>query len=238
MRAVILVINTEVNTMVKTINIEGYECHLAQGAGATELGYLLYPALVPFEDRWLERMAGELNVSLVTVYVPADDWNNVLTPWPEPPEAKGFPPFDGKAGEFLTLLQTKIIPQVEENITGLQHRDLIGVSLGGLFTLWQWMGCDTFRSIASLSGSFWYPGFIDWFSGIKIPSKEGKAYFLLGEEEPKAHVKAYQSVGVNTERIVERFKSAGIAVEFEWVPGNHFSRPVHRAERALRALYS
>ena len=225
--------------MIQKINIEGFGCHLANLKGAQTVTYLIYPAIVPFKDEWLEKMSKELNVSLVAVYVPAEQWNDALTPWAEPGETKESDPFGGKASEFLKFLQTKIIPTVERylGVASTGKRDLMGVSLGGLFTLWQWMLCDTFRSIACLSGSFWFFGFIDWFNRQPIPSKTGKAYFLLGEQEPHAHIKAFQSVGVNTEQIVSRLKESGINTEFEWVPGNHFSEPVHRAERALRALY-
>ena len=226
--------------MIKKINVKGFDCHIAINQASETITYLLYPALVPFKDEWLLRMSNELGVTLAAVYVPADDWNDVLTPWPEPGEAKGCPPFAGKSAEFLKLLQGEIIPAVDK-VVGFEAgvmRDLMGVSLGGLFTLWEWMICDTFRSIACLSGSFWYNGFIDWFDKQPVPKKSGKAYFLLGEEEPEAHVKAFRSVGVNTEAVVSRLKESGINVEFEWVPGNHFSEPVHRAERALRGLYS
>ena len=223
--------------MITKINIKGFECVFVPFEGSSTLTYFIYPALVPFDDKWIERMSSQLKVSIAVVYVPTDDWNDVLTPWPEPPESKGFPPFGGKAAEFLNLLQNEIVPQIEKMVGKVEFRDLIGVSLAGLFTLWEWLGCNLFRSIASLSGSFWYDGFIEWFSKQTIPEKQGKAYFLLGEDEPKAKIKAYQSVGVNTEKVVEKLKEAGIKVKFEWVPGNHFSKPVHRAEKALHALY-
>lgn len=225
--------------MIIKTKVEGYECHCAPFPDSNSIAYLIYPQLAELEDRWLERMAETLKTTLTMVYVPAEDWNDALTPWPEPGEAKGCPPFAGKASDFLSLLRLKIIPAVEKNagIKADVARDLIGVSLGGLFTLWQWLECDTFRSIGCLSGSFWYNGFIEWFEKQPLPSKTGQAYFLLGEEEPFSHVKAFQSVGVNTEKIVERLKEAGIPVTFEWVPGNHFSRPVHRAEKALQHLY-
>lgn len=225
---------------MKTLNIEGYGCHVAPASQSSVVCYMIYPALETFEDKWIEKMAVELNINLAMVYVPADKWNDVLTPWPEPGEAKGCPPFAGEAKDFLNILQTKIIPGVEEacQIDKVTARDLVGVSLSGLFTFWQWMLCDTFRNIASLSGSFWYVGFMEWFDKQNIPAKTGKSYFLLGEEEPYSHVKAFQSVGDNTLSIVDTLKQHGIKVTFEWVPGNHFSRPLHRAQRALTALYS
>lgn len=222
--------------MVTKINIKGYQCHVVGNPESETLTYMLYPALEQLEDKWLERMAAIHKINLAMVYVPAQDWNNSLTPWPEPPEAKGFDPFGGDAPQFLELLQKEILPAVESKVK-IKERDLMGVSLSGLFTLWQWMLCDTFRNIASLSGSFWYEGFKEWFDSLAIPHKSGKAYFLLGEEEPKAHIVAYQSVGVNTLHVVEKLKNTGINVTFEWVPGNHFSRPVHRAEKALDNLY-
>lgn len=222
--------------MTTKINVKGFICHLAENPASDVVTYMLYPALEQLEDKWLERMASLHKINIAMVYVPANDWNNVLTPWPEPPEAKGFPPFDGDAVKFLNLLQKEIIPSVESKIN-IKERDLMGVSLSGLFTLWQWMVCTTFRNIASLSGSFWYSGFKEWFDDVKIPERNGKAYFLLGEEEPKAHITAYQSVGENTLHIVEKLKEGGVNVTFEWVPGNHFSRPVHRAEKALDNLY-
>lgn len=200
--------------------------------------YMIYPEIAGLSDGWLQEMADKYGVAVVMVYVPADKWNDVLTPWPEPGEAKGFPPFAGEGAQFLKTLQEDIIPQVEKTMglpAGLR-RDLIGVSLSGLFALWQWMQCDTFRSIACLSGSFWFAGFLDWFDARPIPAKAGKAYFLLGREEPHATVKAYRSVGECTEKIVGRLQAAGIATTFEWVPGNHFADPLGRAARAFAAL--
>ena len=226
--------------MVTKIKVKDFECCCRNNSEASNVTYLIYPALVPFAESWIDKTAEQYKVALVVVYVPADKWNDVLTPWSEPGEAKGFPPFAGEASEFLKFLKSEIIPATEKQISVSDDvpRDLIGVSLSGLFTVWQWILCDTFRNIASLSGSFWYNGFIEWFEKQKLPAKTGKAFFLLGEEEPKAHIKAYRSVGEDTEKVVTRFKDAGIQVTFDWVPGNHFSQPVHRAELAFKSLYS
>ena len=224
--------------MIKNLNIGALKCECVRNDKSDVVTYMIYPAVVSFDQGWIERMSTEYGVSIVMVYVPSDDWNNFLTPWPEPGEEKGFPPFAGQASEFLKTIQEKVIPEADE-VLGLSQpqRDLIGVSLSGLFTLWEWMICDTFHNIGSLSGSFWYSGFIDWFKSQTVPPKKGKAFFLLGKEEPKANIKAYRSVGVNTEAVVERLKESGIMTIFDWVPGNHFANPVPRAELAFKSLY-
>ena len=226
--------------MVKEIKVGDLKCECVPYAGTTRVAYMIYPALVPFENRWIEEMSGKYKLPIVVIYIPADGWNDMLTPWAEPGETPDSPPFAGHSKETLKLIQEQVISQAEK-VLGMQNveeRDLIGVSLSGLFTLWQWLLCDTFTSIASLSGSFWYPGFIEWFEKQVIPSKTGKAYFLLGDKEPKAWIKAYRTVGINTEAIVKKLESYGIPTTFQWVPGDHFSDPLGRTEDALKALYS
>lgn len=226
--------------MENTIEISGYKC-VINGTGSEECAtYMIYPEIAGMPEKWLKETASKYGVALIMVYVPASQWNDALTPWPEPGEAPGCQPFAGKAADFLKLLQESIIPQAEKSLALKPYvpRDLVGVSLSGLFTFWQWMQCDTFRSIACLSGSFWYLGFMEWFDNRPVPHKEGKAYFLLGKEEPHSSVKTFRSVGENTEAIAERLKESGVDVAFEWVPGNHFSAPLARAQKAFDHLYT
>lgn len=224
---------------MKEIEVNKLKCVLAGYPGGSKVAYIIYPAIVPLSTEWVKEMSGKYGVSIVVVYIPADGWNDMLTPWPEPGETAEAPAFAGKAAETLKTLRQEVVPKAESalGVVETQERALIGVSLSGLFTLWEWLQCDTFHSIACLSGSFWYPGFIGWFEKQTIPPKEGKAYFLLGVKEPKAWIKAYRSVGVNTEEIVARLKSSGISTAFDWVPGNHTSNPLQRAEAALNNLF-
>lgn len=89
-----------------------------------------------------------------------------------------------------------------------------------------------------MSGSFWYEGFLDWMKCIKIPSKSGKGFFLLGDKESKSKVKAFNSVSENTKEILTLLKNAGIDVEFQSVPGDHYSDAIPRLEKAFTGLYS
>ena len=224
--------------MIKELQTGDLKCVCATQNNKNKVVYMIYPEIVPFKNEWLEDMASKYNTNLAVIYIPSDEWNDMLTPWPEPGETPDSPPFAGDAAKTLLQLQKVVIPSVEKTLDLPNNvtRNLIGVSLSGLFTLWQWLQSSIFSSVASLSGSFWYPGFIDWFEGQSIPQKSGMAYFLLGVKEPKAWIKEYRSVGINTEKIVSGLKSAGIATEFSWVPGDHFTDPLERAELALSKL--
>ncbi|MDE6317713.1 MAG: hypothetical protein K2L73_04870 [Muribaculaceae bacterium] len=222
--------------MTRKINIDNISCLCSSTVKPDRIAYILYPMDMPAE--WVEAAAERYGVTIVAVS--GLDWQNVFSPWPAPGVPKGTGAFKGESPAFLGLLQTKIVPQVEKTLQIDSHaeRNLVGVSMSGLFALWQWMVCDTFSSIASLSGSFWYQGFIEWMNKIKIPHKTGFGYFLLGDQESKSNVKAFQSVGADTDQITKLLRDAGIHVEFESVPGNHFSDPILRLEKAFTALYS
>ena len=98
------------------------------------------------------------------------------------------------------------------------ERTLTGVSLSGLFTLWQWINNDTFDNIISLSGSFWYEDFVAWIKRQTVPSKKGKAYFLLGDMEAKTKVKAFQPVQTDTVEIVDYLHDKGSTIILSWYP--------------------
>ena len=83
--------------MIRKINVENIDCVCVSGTDRQRVVYMIYPALVPFKDSWLEEMASKYGVPVVMIYIPADGWNDMLTPWPEPGETPDSPPFAGHA---------------------------------------------------------------------------------------------------------------------------------------------
>ena len=222
--------------MVQTIKFNNLQCLCSLSDCKDKIAYILYPMdmLAP----WIEPATKKYGTTIVVIT--GMDWQNVFSPWPAKGVPKGSPDFKGESSEFLKLLQQEVIPQIEATlgINRNAERSLIGVSMSGLFALWQWMICETFHNIASLSGSFWYEGFCEWMKNREIPHKSGKGYFLLGDQESKSRVKAFDSVAANTKEILSLLQKAGIEVEFQSVPGNHYSDPIPRLDKAFTALYS
>ncbi|MDE6793347.1 MAG: hypothetical protein K2J48_09725 [Muribaculaceae bacterium] len=220
--------------MIHKIDIDRLHCLCSSVESKGKIAYILYPMDMLAE--WIEPAAEKYGVTIVVVT--GMDWQNVFSPWAAPGVPKGTPDFKGESPEFLKLLQEKVIPKIETDL-GMDEdveRTLVGVSMSGLFALWQWMLCDTFRNIASLSGSFWYEGFVNWIKSLSIPKKTGKGYFLLGDQESKSKVKKFATVGIDTHEILQLLSGAGIDVEFQSVPGNHYSDPIPRLDHAFAAL--
>lgn len=221
--------------MIQKFEIDGLQCICNTIDDKKRIAYILYP-MDNLSD-WIAAASEKYGTNIVVIT--GMDWQNVFSPWPASGVPKGTDDFKGESPEFLKMLQGEVIPRIE-NTLGISvdvDRSLIGVSMSGLFALWQWMVCDTFNNIASLSGSFWYDGFLDWMKNRPIPDKSGMAFFLLGNQESKSNVKALDSVEVNTHEIICLLKDAGIKTEFQNVPGNHYSDPIPRLDRAFNALY-
>lgn len=221
--------------MIRNYKIADLQCLCSSVIRKDKIVYILYP--MDFLSGWIESAAERYGVTIVVIT--GMDWQNVFSPWKAPGVPKGDPDFKGESPEFLKLLQNEVIPGIENsmNLGSPIDRTLIGVSMSGLFALWQWMVCDTFTNIASLSGSFWYEGFVEWIKSQPIPHKNGKAFFLLGDQESKSKIKAFSSVVIDTNEIITILNKAGINTMFRCVPGNHYSDPIPRLNLAMISLF-
>ena len=185
----------------------------------------------------LQKLASEFGTNIAEVVV--DNWDDDLTPWPAKGVMPTDPDFKGLASKTLKTLREEIFPEVESRLglTGKVERDLIGISLSGLFAVWAWMEADDFRNIASISGSFWYEGFTAWLDRTdRTVRKTGFAYLSLGDKEGHTRVRAFRNVVADTARVEEILRENGANVLFEWNPGTHYGPMVPRLEKALAAL--
>lgn len=219
----------------ETFNIGTLQIRASVSAEFKRIAFILYP--LDILQAWIEPAARKHKVSIVAIT--NIDWDNDLTPWPAPGEPKGCADFEGKAPEFLRTLTAKVVPEIDRRYSFPNdiERTLVGVSLSGLFTLWQWPQCGVFRNIATLSGSYWYEGFEQWVFRQSFADKKGKCYMLLGKDEPNSSTPAYRKVGVCTENIVGYLRRQGVNVTYEIVPGNHFQYGLERLNKAFGNLY-
>ena len=162
---------------MELINIDKLQCLCSDNKCNSKIAYILYP-IEGYLDKWIDQAAEDYGTTIVVIT--GMDWENVFSPWPAKGVPAGSPDFKGESGEFLDKLQNDVIPKIESKIGchATPERSLIGISMSGLFALWQWLLCDTFTNIASLSGSFWYDGFIDWFEKQQISDKSGQAFII------------------------------------------------------------
>ena len=183
----------------------------------------------------MENIAQQHQANLVIIS--GMDWNNDLTPWIAPGLKPQEAMFGGNAKQFLALLLNMVVPTIESQLSApIVNRTLLGTSLSGLFALWAWSQCNVFTSIGSLSGSFWYDGFAEWFCKQPIVNQADKIYLLLGDKEAKSKAPRFGEVNAKTQIIVDYLRRNNINVRFEYNQGNHFAPIIPRIDSALSFL--
>jgi hypothetical protein len=95
---------------------------------------------------------------------------------------------------------------------------------------------DVFSRAASASGSFWFPGFIDFSASHEFVKKPEKLYLSLGEQEARTRNPVMATVQENTEKLAELYRGRGIDTTFELNPGNHFKDPALRMAKGIRSI--
>ena len=93
----------------------------------------------------------------------------------------------------------------------------------------------TFQRIGAVSGSFWFPGLLDYVDQQLRGGAVGltHAYLSLGDREARTPNPQIMHVQENAELLASKFENAGITSMFELNRGNHFQNVEGRIQKAL-----
>ena len=196
---------------------------------------ILYLVSFPEEGIEVHRLLwkrAQADFTMVLCTVP--DWNRDLSPWPAPALGKGEA-FAGGAAPYLRWILEEVCLSVEKGRTPL-WRGIAGYSLAGLFSLWALFQTDHFQRAATVSGSLWYPGLLDWVQGAACPNIPQRVYFSLGDKEDRTRHPLFSQNGTNTEALQRHFQELGTETVYLRNPGNHYTDPAGRTVSGLRWL--
>lgn len=190
--------------------------------------------LVTYGDEAAETRAaleavGCPDVMLVCVW--GLDWGSDTTPWEAPSAFGRDEAYGGHADEFLGYLVERIVPRAEAGLAAAPAwRGLAGYSLGGLLAAYAPYVRSEFSRVASMSGSLWYPGFVEFATAHDMVRVPERAYLSLGDKESHTRNQVMASVGDRTQAFRDHLLGLGVATEFEFNPGGHFRdvSPSHR----------
>ena len=93
----------------------------------------------------------------------------------------------------------------------------------------------TFQRIGAVSGSFWFPGLLDYVDQQLSGGAVGltHAYLSLGDREARTPNPQIMHVRENAELLASKLESVGITSTFELNRGNHFQNVEGRMQKAL-----
>ncbi len=206
----------------------------------------------------------QVPVGVSLVHIGVDLWEENFSPWCAPRVFAKGPNFGDGAQKTLDTLINHVIPWTESELTDPPtYRVLVGYSLAGLFSLWTGVsqqvacGCQpgtattpqlsgpgapyvdasvaTFQRIGAVSGSFWFPGLLEYVDQQLGGGAVGltHAYLSLGDREARTPNPQIMHVRENAELLASRLESAGITSMFELNRGNHFQNVEGRIQKAL-----
>lgn len=163
------------------------------------------------------------------------DWNKDMSPWAVPPVLKGDSPCQGGANEYLELLTSTVVPEVDKRLDGrTAYHALAGYSLAGLFAVFALYKTGVFSKAASASGSFWFPDFVDFATQNKMVQMPSCIYFSLGDREAKTSNPILTTVELNTKKLEEFYRESGINTIYVSNEGNHFKDANMRMAKGIK----
>ncbi len=190
------------------------------------------------EDVW--NICKELKCNeFILVAISNLDWNNDMSPWFAPKLNKNDVDCLGNADEYINVLINYIIPTVKKIIINelnfkIRYYAIAGYSLAGLFSVYIVYKTDIFKRIASASGSFWFPNFIEFVKSNNISSNIEKIYFSLGNKESKVRNQVLATVENNTKEIERIYNLKGINTIYVENEGNHFKEVSLRMAKGIK----
>jgi len=184
----------------------------------------------------------QVPVGVSLVHIGVDLWEENFSPWCAPRVFAKGPNFGDGAQKTLDTLINHVIPWTESELTDPPtYRVLVGYSLAGLFSLWAGLSqacitpISTFQRIGAVSGSFWFPGLLDYVDRQLSGGVVGltHAYLSLGDREARTPNPQIMHVRENAELLASKLQNAGIISTFELNRGNHFQNVEGRMQKAL-----
>lgn len=214
--------------------LEGHEVRVYGNLNAKTPLPVVYMHTIADEGRAIWESCREKGLPpFVLAEIAVPDWHGDMSPWAGPSLTKRGEPFAGGADAYLPVLE-RIMAKVERMFDFKPlWRGLVGYSMAGLFALYTLYRTDVFDRIASVSGSLWYWGFVDYVSEHTAVNRPQCIYMSLGDKEGQVKDDVLNTVEPYTGRIYVRLSTRGQRVAFERNEGNHFHEPEARVVKAV-----
>lgn len=165
--------------------------------------------------------------------IPAESWNDALSPW-KSPAVWGKESFGGNAAGTLRFLTEQAIPTLKQQFALPENVRIIlgGYSLAGLFALWASTQTALFSGVAAASPSVWFPGWMEFEQ--QHPIQAQRIYLSLGDREERTRNATMAAVGDNIRALHHELAGRCKDCTLEWNIGGHFKDADLRTARAFR----
>ncbi|RNB85713.1 esterase family protein [Brevibacillus nitrificans] len=161
---------------------------------------------------------GELP-DFIFVGVESFDRNDEYTPFVSPNVFEPGKIFGGSASIYARFLANELKPYIDSRFRTLperEHTGIMGFSLGGLISVYTALTYpEVFGRIGSFSGSFWFPGIIEWLKQRTTIDTGQRLYMNLGHAEGATRTNGQQWMVPNSKRVYDYLLQNGFTVHQE-----------------------
>ncbi|MFN2746581.1 alpha/beta hydrolase [Bacillus sp. z60-18] len=124
---------------------------------------------------------------LLLIGVASEDRESEYTPFSAPHLIKPDHMYGGQGALYADFLANELKPYIDRHYQTDPSREstgIIGKSFGGLISIYTgYRASETFGKIGSLSGSFWFPGMIEWMRSQHFKNANLRIYMDVGSTE-------------------------------------------------------
>ena len=208
---------------------------VGDGGALFELAPTILPALE-------EKMA-EANEGLIIAGMYTDTRDADYTPWPAKGFDSSYPDFPGQADQYIHWMESRLLPALsaEHPISALpERRCIVRYSLSGLLATYLPFVSPSFGWSASISGSNWYPGFVEYLTE-HIPKNPNCRFFLsYGRAEGAGKYSMYRDAGKMAQTVTAALSARCGAEQVQLISdnGKHHNKRVSRFTTVLRWFLS
>ena len=201
-------------------------------------GDRLLPVLEELLDPGYDRDGIALCEYIIVGTIPRNRGDD-YTPWQAPSLKRGLPPFGGKGDLYLDYLAGHLKPRIDRDYRTLPdpaNTAIAGVSLGGLISLYAIYRQPCFGCAASISGSFWYPGFLSFLQEHTPCSPDVRVLLISSRTEGLGELPPLCSA-VDCQKQVLALLKRQLTVKdvpLIWDDGGHMDHIDLRLDQALR----
>lgn len=164
------------------------------------------------------------------------------TPWPAPALTDSVSAFGGLGEQYLDFLANDLKPYIDDVYRTLPdpvNTSILGVSLGGLISLYALYKQVCFGCAVSVSGSLWYPSLIDFMQNHAPCSSVSRVLLLSGRREGACEPPPLQhSIQcVQRARLILEQQLFDRDIPLIWDEGNHRDNLHLRLKKALQWIH-
>lgn len=178
----------------KSEQLAGRECFVYTPYSIGADTNITYPVVYLHGDKsskdFLEKADYMDEIQCIIIGIMEEDKLSELTPWGAKSLHPKFPDFSGKADQYIQWIESELKEAVDSKYPTkalAEFTGLTGYSLGGLCSLYASYRSNIFGVIASMSGSFWYPDFVDYAKNDDFLNKDLRVFLSSGDSEGIGH---------------------------------------------------